>query len=309
MALVLIETGPQWFICESSAGVPFKANDAVTIGAASGGAVKLEGRVVETRTANFGNPAKQTLQLSIAMTSGDLTGFKNEGAFAGCKIKSGASEAIVHPACKTKYSSQLFKVSELQKMFDKAVAVIKAASDGKNDAFVKKWFGTIATSKGSELAKIHQRCSELNSGVECLTTAVFEVVGGEFLGGIDPKVKGRLKGGPVCRIQLGKGFSYTRYSWGERVATIVHELTHWILGTVDAKFGAEDAYGVKCIQLSQDPRECSKALNNADNWAFYICEYRGIDTANDWRYFTEEEMKSRGPFSQDPKNTDMLLIA
>lgn len=311
MATVLIETGPQWFICASSTGVPFKADDAVTFTPPAGGAVALEGRITETKTANFGNPATPTLQLGIAVTSGDLSLFQKEGVFASYKIKGkgSTSEAVVHAACKTKYSAQLFKASELQQMFDKAVTLIKAATDGHDDAFAKKWFGTIATSKGTELAKIHQRCGELNSGVEGLAIAVFEVVGGEFLGGIDPKAKGKLKGGGTCRIQLGKGFAYTRYSWGEKVATIVHELTHWILGTVDAKYGNEDAYGVKCIEMTRDAKECSKALNNADNWSFYICEYRGADVANDWRFFTEPELKGRCPFSQDPKNTDMLLIA
>lgn len=310
MAIVSIETGQQWFLCESVTGA-FKANDLVTFTPPAGGQPPLEGRVAETKTANFGNPPKPTMQLGIAITSGDLGAFQKEGVFAGYKIKAkaGAAEAVVHSACKTKYSAQLFKTTELQKMFDKAATLIKAASEGKNDDHVKKWFGSIATAKGDELAKIHKRCAVLRDGVEMLANAVFEVVGGEFLGGIDPKNKAKLKGGGTCRIQLGKGFALTRYSWGEKVATIVHELTHWILGTVDAKYGNDDAYGPKSLEMSRDQRECSKALNNADNWAFYICEYRGDDAANDWRFFTEQEMKGRPPFSQDPKNTDMLLIA
>ena len=60
MAIVSIETGPQWFVCESASGAAFKANDAVTFSPASGGAAQLEGRVGETRTPNFGNPPKPT---------------------------------------------------------------------------------------------------------------------------------------------------------------------------------------------------------------------------------------------------------
>lgn len=310
MATVSIETGSQWFLCKSSSGSVFKNDDVVTFTPGSSDTAKLEGRVTESKTTNFGNPPVKTLQLRIAITAGDLSNFTKNDSFANYKInaKVGDAKAIVHPSCKTKFSALLLKTTELQKMFEMATKLIKAASEGKSDDKAKKWFGTIAPSKGGELERIHTRCAELNKGVGEIANAVFEVVGGEFLGGIDPNVKGRLKGGGTCRIQLGRGFTFTRYSWGEKVATIVHELTHWILNTVDAKYGSDDAYGPKCIALTKDARECSKALNNADNWAFYICEYRGEGGTEDWKYFTEDEMTERGPFSDDPKNTDLTLV-
>jgi hypothetical protein len=312
MAVVVSnETGPTWFVFDSTSGVEFKKGDGVEFVPKAGGAAVLTARVLDTKTTDFGAPPRRCLQLSLAIDGGDLEGFKKEGSFGAYAVQAlnSTARAGVHPGCKVKYAAHLLKDFELQKMFDKAELLIKTAAEGHNDDFAKKWFGTIATSKGKELEKIHERCAELHQGVEGLSKVVFEVVGGEFLGGIDPKVKGQLKGGGTCRIQLGRGFAYTRYSWGEKVATIVHELTHWLLGTVDAKLGVDDAYGAKAIALSKDAKECGKALNNADNWAFYICEYRGAAGTEDWRFFSEPEMKLRGPFSQDPKNTDMLLIA
>jgi hypothetical protein len=310
MAQVSCETGPLWFQFQSSSGVEFKPNDAIEFVLTTGGNAVLEGRVLEIKSTNFGNPPKQTLQLLVVMTDGDLTPFTQKFGFAAYKVRATGgsnSEAVVHPKCQMMYKARLFRNNELQTMFNRAEQLIQAAAVKPSDEHARKWFGTIATSKGGELAKIHRRCAELSVGVNSLSSAVFEVVNGEFLGGIDPPTKGELKGGPNCRIQLGRGFSYTYYVWGEKVATIVHELTHWFLNTVDAKFGTKDAYGPTCIALTRDPKENAKALNNADNWAYYICEYRG-NTNEDWRFFSEQELLLRTPFSQDPKNVDTLLV-
>lgn len=308
-ATVTNETGPTWFVFESKSGDEFKIDDSVEFHGPRSTVPDLIGHVIGTKTTNFGNPPKQCLQLSIAIDDGDLSRFK-EGGFAGYEVrsKSSSAKAVVHPSCKAKFPAQLIKTHALQTMYEKAESLIATAAEGKNKQFVDQWFGTLAPSKGSELQKIYDRCSQLHAGMGYITKVVFEVVGGEFLGGIDPKVKQKLNKSGTCRIQLGRGFLYTRYSWGEKVATIVHELTHWILGTIDQKFGADDAYGAKCLALTRDGRECSKALTNADNWAFYICQYRGDGAGEDWRYFSESEMKERVPFAKDTLNVDMSLV-
>jgi hypothetical protein len=315
MSRAIIETGPQWFEITGYQDT-LKPNDSIVLE----GKESLEARLIEVRPAMIGVPQEACHKFSLAITSGDLSKFA-AGGFGGYAVKGsdGRSHGTVHPKCKTKYAARLFKVSELQKMLDEAECLIAAAAKYKSDGFARQWFGSIATTK-DELVKIHTRCAALNTSVGGLTQVVFQVVGGEYLGAIDPDEKVRLRNGPTCRILLGRGFSYTRYSWGEKVATIVHEMTHWFLDTVDDKLQTgfdkirqaaieEDAYGPKAIELTENVEQCKKALNNADNWAYYICQYRGSSEARDWRFFSPREMSSRAPFSQDPKNVDALLIA
>jgi hypothetical protein len=316
MSTASMETGPIWVEVAGYAGTLLPDVE-----------VSLEGkgllmaRFIEAKPGTIGMAKEPCHRFSLAFTVGDLTKFATAGGFAGLEIKTsdGRGHGVVHKDCKTKSVGRLFKLTELQKMLDEAETLIAAAAKYKSDGYARQWFGSIATTK-TELANIHRRTADLHQAVGGLSQVVFQVVGGEYLGAIDPLVKVRLRGGPTCRILLGRGFSYTRYSWGEKVATIVHEMTHWFLDTIDDKLQTgfdkirqqaieEDAYGTKAIELTENEAQCSKALNNADNWAYYICQYRGETGGEDWRFFSESEMNSRGPFSQDPKNVDPLLVA
>ncbi len=316
MSKACMETGPLSLEVKGYNGT-LLANDVVSLV----GKESLEARFIEAKPGTIGANQDPCHRFSLAFTAGDLAKFSTIGSFAGLEVKTadGRSHGSIHEKCKTKSAARLFKLSELQKMLDEAEALIAAAAKYKSDGIARQWFGSIATTK-EELAKIHRRCAELNQAVGGLSQVIFQVVGAEYLGAIDPPEKIRLRGGPTCRILLGRGFSYTRYSWGEKVATIVHEMTHWFLDTVDDKLETgfdkvrqlpieEDAYGTKAIELTGNEAQCSKALNNADNWAYYICQYRSGSGAQDWRFFSASEMGSRGPFSEDPKNVDMLLIA
>jgi hypothetical protein len=315
MIKIAIETGPQWF---EVVGYPGTLNPGEELTLT--GAEVVQAKFLSAKPTSMGNPPEQLHKLSLAITSADLTKFA-AGGFGGyeLKAKDGRSHGHVHAKCKTKYAAQLFKISELQKMLNEAEKLIADAAKYKSDGFARQWFGSIATSK-DELAKIHRQSAKLHAGVAGLSVVVFQIVGGEYLGAIDPAEKIALHGGGTMRILLGRGFSYTRYSWGEKVATIVHEMTHWFLDTIDDKFTTgfdakrqapieEDAYGPTALRLTEDEAQCKKALNNADNWAYYICQYRSGSLAQDWRFFSESEMGSRGAFQDDPKNVDPLLVA
>jgi hypothetical protein len=71
----------------------------------------------------------------------------------------------------------------------------------------------------------------------------------------------------------------------------------------------KDAYGYECIKMSESDTECGKVLNNADNWAFYICEYRSDNEAGDWRNFSAQELRDRPAFVSGAYNVDQSLIA
>lgn len=282
----------------------FKPQDVVKI---EGAKSDLRGVISSVKTRNYGNPPVPGLALMIAINRGDLSEFKN-GGFAGYTVKTaGGAKGTIRNPCSLKYSARLMKDTELQKMIVAAESLISKAAKYKSDGNARKWFGTKATTK-DELAKIHRRCADLQQGVAGLSTVILQCAASETLGAIsktDP-----LRNGPVCRIKLGRGFTYDRYSWGERVCTIVHEMTHWFLDTVDETLSdGSDAYGAACIQMANSDVDCTKALNNADNWAYYICEYRSDDEAGDWSNFTEQEIIARGPFVSGGYNIVQSLVA
>jgi hypothetical protein len=52
-------------------------------------------------------------------------------------------------------------------------------------------------------------------------------------------------------------------------------------------------------------------MDNADNWAYYICEYRNDSERkeNDWRFFTEQEITDRGRFVPNGYNVVPSLVS
>ena len=76
-------------------------------------------------------------------------------------------------------------------------------------------------------------------------------------------------------INLHKSF-FTVSTDQEQILTIIHEMTHDMMGTVDekipidaAEYEGEDAYGEdKCRMLAKSYPDL--AITNADNYAYYI---------------------------------------
>jgi hypothetical protein len=82
---------------------------------------------------------------------------------------------------------------------------------------------------------------------------------------------------------LGHGFPQCRWSWGERVCTLIHEFTHKAIATQDVQLGVSSgmdglvpvmSYGMACLTLADEPNLFAKALVNAENWGYYLCSYR-----------------------------------
>ena len=89
-------------------------------------------------------------------------------------------------------------------------------------------------------------------------------------------------------------------------------MTHWFLTTVDAQLeDGTPCYGGLCLKLanSKIKSERVKALNNADNWAYYICQYRDVNDGRDWRFFTLREIEARGPFVSGAYNVVQSRMA
>jgi hypothetical protein len=304
---VSVELNPQGFRVWEVQNGTFALNDLVTLSGPKGA---LQGRVCDIRNITSGPQSRPGVYLKIAITGGPVSSFAN-GGWDDYMVEKCTDSTVgtIIPPCKEKFPAPLLRKTELQKMFDVARDLIKEAATIKKSDYVLQWFGKQAFEK-QVMARVNQRCGELHAGVESLTNMIFRVVKSETLGAIDNDDP--LRGGGTCRIRLGRGFTYDRYSWGERVGTIVHELTHWFLDTIDAvTSGGVDAYGAECLNLarSTSQAESQKALNNADNWAYYICQYRSSGDARDWSNFTEEELRNRKPFVPGGYNVVSELIA
>jgi Lysine-specific metallo-endopeptidase len=306
MATVSVEMSPREFPVVEIQGT-FKENDVVTL---DGPKARLRGVVRSITTKMMGNPQEPTTVLGIAINRGDVSPFKN-GGFEGFKVEAveGGAKGTVRAKCQTKFAARLLKTTELQTMLNKAEELIDLASQGKNSEYVTKWFGPLAEKPESQRA-VFRGCAELKQYVAGLSNVILVCKDSETLGGIDSNDP--LRNGPTCRIELGRGFTYDRYSWGERVCTLIHEMTHWFLKTVDVEMtDGTEAYGVNCLKLANSASEGPKAMNNADNWAYYICEYRSVSerAKNDWRFFTTQEIIDRGPFASNGYNVVQSLIA
>lgn len=203
------------------------------------------------------------------------------------------------------------KVSVLQEMLDEAVALISYAAKNPNEAHMKKWFGD---------ENVRRSRAAIDEGIEQIRQWVKDKKSIKFIARKSMGLGATDQSKDNNEIFLDKGFRMTRYSWGEKVCTMIHEISHKsALKTNDAVeySGSGEPggayYGALCMDLFADRLKYTKAIKNADNWAYYICEYRtaaGVQTSNNaakWRNFTKRELTARGAFSSLKKDDPQLV--
>lgn len=287
----------------------FQLDDAVTL--TKDGKPELKGRVCKVQSKVYGVDRQPGLAMSIAITAGNLRDLAG-GGFAGYAVRSDGNPRVsgtIRTPCQVKSPARLMDARALSQMLETALDLIDRAAKQRKSDYVLQWFGREAFDK-AQMALIHMRCADLLERASGLARIVFQCASSETLGAIDNTDP--LRNGPVCRIRLGRGFTYDRYSWGERVCTIIHEMTHWFLNTVDAELAdGTPCYGAACLRLAKsgDKQQRLKALNNADNWAYYICQYRSSNDRNDWRFFSEAEIAGRGAFVPGGYNVVESMMA
>lgn len=185
---------------------------------------------------------------------------------------------------------------ELRKFVKAAKEMVQAAAAGFDTDSVHRitWFG--AESGTRKWAAIGVKLNDLNNYFQStLATIKFACTYGDGIAAIDPtKFDGTSAS---VTVLLDRGFCWRRFSDGEIICSIVHEFTHIICGTTDEKLGAVDQYGLtKCQALAvSDP---DKAWKNADNLAYYICEYRANATDRatiDWACLDSVSFVARSP--------------
>jgi len=186
----------------------------------------------------------------------------------------------------------------LAPMMEHALQLVSRANSNPNFNHKKQWFGHLADTNNEEITEWTQRMYKyLNEGLTKLSFSCCSTVDSiaSFAQYKADKVRGgRFPPTKTRNMQLNAGFSSDRYSYGEKVGSILHEITHMRLGTNDEKIGSRDCYGADlCGVLARAFPDL--AMTNADNWAYYFTSYHvdlGLTGAN-WKYLTEAEVEER----------------
>ena len=159
-------------------------------------------------------------------------------------------------------------------MFDAACNLIHVARETRNIELSKKWFGEKSSFPQYDIDKLYMALTHESLKLRFATNKKTS------LGAYDPSFS-------VPNVaQLGLPILYTRYSWGEKVMTLLHEMSHSILGTLDYgagkpgfdKLGA--CYGPMALKLAKNSLADSpwrlgwdKAIKNAENWGYFLVSH------------------------------------
>lgn len=186
----------------------------------------------------------------------------------------------------------------LNQMLTSALALAERAANHPDADYKKAWFGNAALTNNHEIdAWARKVYGYLNGGLRKLDFSCCATAGSiaSFAQYSADKVRGGKENLPTVRkMQLNAGFHSARYSYGEKVGSILHEITHMSIGTNDEKLLDRECYGAPlCGALARIRPEL--ALTNADNWGYYFTNYH-VDlnwTGDDWKYLTEAEVEER----------------
>ncbi|HEY0659908.1 MAG TPA: hypothetical protein VGD21_01080 [Lysobacter sp.] len=164
-------------------------------------------------------------------------------------------------------------------LYNQAEATIAFAAANPNAELRTKWFGARSTALA-----VQNQLNALNN----------YVLAGPV--DIESKNQGTLGmsdlANPNRQILLGWWFSLTWFSTGERVQTIIHELAHKALNAKDKKIGEDPCYKHKALELANHPSRYGEALENAENWGYYVANHRFLMPG--------------GPLKSDPQWSSIL---
>lgn len=179
-----------------------------------------------------------------------------------------------------------------------AFKLIERAKQHPNPIHKKTWFGSSGEKPEVE-DWTNKMFNYLGGGLNKLTFACCKTPGS--IASCAMYQADRVRGGrdtpnTGVDIQLNDGFRSDLYSYGEKVGTILHELTHKCIGTNDEQIALKDCYGAILCEVMARVRP-ELALTNADNWGYYFTAYHADCqlTGDKWRYLTAAELEGVGP--------------
>ena len=189
-------------------------------------------------------------------------------------------------------------VEDLRAMMLHAHMLIKRAHELPNVEHKKTWFGSSATSP-DVAAWTEKMFGYIDGGMTKMDFSCANTAGS--IASCAMYTTDRVRGGKETPnksmgMQINNGFRSALYSYGEKVGTLLHEMTHKCIGTNDEQIALKDCYGaLLCAVMARVRPEL--ALTNADNWGYYFTAYHtdcGL-IGDDWKYLTEAEMTNVAP--------------
>lgn len=306
---VCVEMAPKDFIL-STRITTFQNDEDVDIVLPKG--LTLTGRVVSSKNATYGKNTTPGTRIKIAITSSNIAQHKENLSGAIVTGKRSKAQGEIYENDRTKFTFPMVKLQFLIKVVNEIETLVKRASQLKNDTSAKLWFGDNLTKV--QLQRIHYDAKALHEGLGAVKLMRFvcrpSSKTNEFsIASCNLNDKSLYKP-TICEVRLGKGFNYSRYSWGEKICTLIHEFSHWFIGTTDETYQGEDAYGIKAFDMVKDPStvERRKCLNNAENWGYYICSYRDSSSDGDWKNMTRNELARRQPFNSEVQRLNPAIV-
>jgi hypothetical protein len=183
-------------------------------------------------------------------------------------------------------------------MVQHALDLVERAHLHPNFEHKQTWFGSSSTKPevATYTAKMH---AYLNGGLNKLDFSCANTPGS--IASCAMYTTDRVPGGKevpnkLINMQINNGFRSGLYSYGEKVGTILHEISHKCIGTNDEQIALTDCYGARLCSVMARVRP-DLALTNADNWGYYFTAYH-TDLqllGDDWKYLSEDEMEGVPP--------------
>lgn len=228
---------------------------------------------------------------SLNINSGlaELNDLKNDLKDATITGQSSRAQGTVVSGSAGGFEQKLIRRDYVQDIVAKAKELVAAAATLKNEEKARRFFGSDLTP--AQLQQINKSAEDLKQGVQGAKGIICWCTKNWDQGSVHKADKGKYFNYII--MYVGQGFTWHRYNFGERVATFVHELTHWFLDFDDQDFTeGEKAEGPYAFALAQAAGRSSNCIINPDNWAYYVCSYHKND-GHDWSHLEEHFVKNR----------------
>jgi len=198
--------------------------------------------------------------------------------------------------------ASVVQIAELRRLVDEVDLLLRTAAQQQSADLMKDWFGKNfegSRAGGSKLAVLNG-CTSIRT---YLTNNTLEFISKDV-----NSFAFADQSEDAPRVFLGKWFGFKWFTWGDRIVTLIHELSHKCsMKTKDQNYKGEPAYKYKCVQLSQDGSDYAKALTNAENWGYFIASHYRLaalaaNRAEDWKYLPKSKLEERGQPSEQQKD-------
>lgn len=194
----------------------------------------------------------------------------------------------------------LVTLETLTAMYKAGLNLVEQAVQFPEDEHKRFWFGVAGMTDSADIDRSAAKMQGfMNGGLKKLNFICTGTQGSMM--SFNQYAKLKVHGGPAddlldksTNVMANVGFSSDRYSFGEKVGAMLHEITHMCIGTDDVTILGKEYYGADyCVELAA--AHPNLAITNADNWCYYFTSYHDwiVEYDLDWRGLTPEEVARR----------------